>query len=103
MPKDKTTQLVYYERVLDILEKSRSIWPDAPLEGGGLIFSETFLRGVRHLWSETYMFVSSMEILSPPHYFIIENAQGLSHGIETKRLHNIPNLEVDGFCNQGDR
>lgn len=42
--------LEFYSQALDILQWSRTVWPEVPREERGSVFDVTFIRGVRRLF-----------------------------------------------------
>ena len=59
-----TSTIQLYGWALEILDRGRLIWSDVPAEIRGVVFEDTFIRGIRHQRNNTYMEVSAFS--DPP-------------------------------------
>lgn len=45
----------FYEWALEIIERGRKIWRDVSTDDRGVVFEDTFIRGIRLLLNQAYM------------------------------------------------
>ena len=59
---DPFSALEYYNRVVEVLEWGRRVWKNETTEDRGIIFQDTFLRGVKCLRLDTLMKVCPLSL-----------------------------------------
>ncbi|VDB94316.1 unnamed protein product [Peniophora sp. CBMAI 1063] len=85
-----------YQKALDILEWGRQEWADVPKEERGVIFEDTFIRGVRSLHLDAYMKAWNPDQPSPK--ITLEGVLELSTAqIEETRAHPVAEGATPGF------
>lgn len=62
--RDTAVALQFYEGAFRILERGREVWKDVPLRDRGIIFEETFIRGLRVLLAQEHMNVRRALLIS---------------------------------------
>lgn len=63
LDRDTAVALQFYGGALEILERGQKVWKDVPLHDRGIVFEDTFIRGLRVLLAQEHMNVRKAQFI----------------------------------------